>query len=152
MSGGRWLLLSLSVSVSALSSIPPADLRAYTFIGSISPRVPASRLALSAPQSLAQRIINGRNQLTCWLRSLSAPPAAAAEEEEMACYVVEGKPSDEIICTSAPREYAWYEGIDPDEMEKVGLGVVVEGHLECREGASHRGMPVWNCNQEDQAV
>jgi len=70
------------------------------------------------------------------------------------CYIVnydafenEGA-APEVMCTANPEEFAWYHGLDVDEM--VNTNDMPSIHLdfsECVEGASHRGTPEWECQQ-----
>jgi hypothetical protein len=65
------------------------------------------------------------------------------------CYIVnqelvetEGE-QPEIVCTSAPEDYAWFNGLDVEALVPVD-GTSTEA-LECAEGASPRGIPEWEC-------
>mmetsp|Transcript_29710 Transcript_29710/g.38855 ORF Transcript_29710/g.38855 Transcript_29710/m.38855 type:complete len:123 (+) Transcript_29710:266-634(+) len=60
-------------------------------------------------------------------------------EEEV---VIDGE-TPQVICTSEPEEYAWFNGIDPDKMKKTDG--MEEGKLECVEGSSPRGVEEWEC-------
>ena len=47
-----------------------------------------------------------------------------------------------VVCTSNPDEYAWFNGIKPDQL--VPTEIVHAARLEsCEEGASPRGVPEW---------
>lgn len=65
------------------------------------------------------------------------------------CYIVnqelvetEGE-QPEIVCTSSPKDYEWFNGLDVDALVPVD-GTSTEA-LECAEGASPRGIPEWEC-------
>ena len=71
---------------------------------------------------------------------------------EMQCFIVNQDLLDEemeghfpeVVCTTAPEEYAWFNGIDAEALVPTD-GQVVEGTVECVEGHSPRGNPVWEC-------
>lgn len=52
-------------------------------------------------------------------------------------------PFQKVVCTSAPKEYAWFNGIDEENMVLLKNEIVAS--LECVEGASPRGIPEWEC-------
>jgi hypothetical protein len=67
------------------------------------------------------------------------------------CYIVnqdlvetEGQ-EPEIVCTSAPEDYAWFNGLDVDALVPVDGTSASSEALECAEGASPRGIPEWEC-------
>jgi hypothetical protein len=80
-------------------------------------------------------------------------PSASKEEGPVECYVVNDELIEEegekpvVVCTSEPDEYAWFNGLDRDAMRPTDG--VEEGSVECVEGASPRGIPEWECKQED---
>jgi hypothetical protein len=68
------------------------------------------------------------------------------------CYIVnqelvetEGE-EPEIVCTSAPQDYAWFNGLDVEALVPVD-GTTSTDALECAEGASPRGIPEWECKK-----
>lgn len=71
------------------------------------------------------------------------------EEEAIACFIVnffeveEEGAEPHVVCTSQPDEYAWFNGIERHYM--VETDGMLEGALECVEGASPRGFPEWEC-------
>jgi hypothetical protein len=54
----------------------------------------------------------------------------------------------QVICTSQPEEYAWFYGIDQQNLVKTD-GVHAHAHL-CVEGESPRGVPEWECESAFQ--
>ena len=76
---------------------------------------------------------------------------AQAQDAMIECFIVnyfdmqEGlATTPHVVCTSQPDEYAWYHGIDRATMMKKTDGIL-QGALECVEGASPRGIPEWEC-------
>eukprot|EP00587_Corethron_hystrix_P010366 CAMPEP_0113307758 /NCGR_PEP_ID=MMETSP0010_2-20120614/6478_1 /TAXON_ID=216773 ORGANISM="Corethron hystrix, Strain 308" /NCGR_SAMPLE_ID=MMETSP0010_2 /ASSEMBLY_ACC=CAM_ASM_000155 /LENGTH=135 /DNA_ID=CAMNT_0000162683 /DNA_START=196 /DNA_END=600 /DNA_ORIENTATION=- /assembly_acc=CAM_ASM_000155 len=73
-------------------------------------------------------------------------------EENIECYVIDGMyigpdREDQVVCTSEPEEYAWFNGIDPKALSKTE-GAKTDGEIgydamECVEGSSPRGIPEW---------
>jgi hypothetical protein len=148
-----FLLAAFVGYAAGVSRIPPADLRAYAFESAASAsslgRALGSRLALqqdSSAAGAAERMLAGPRRWSAWLRRLGEGDPQPSSEGVVACFMVDG--ADQVVCTEAPEEYAWYEGIDASDMQKVDPGLLVEGHMECTEGASYRGTPVWDCSKE----
>jgi hypothetical protein len=50
----------------------------------------------------------------------------------------------EVVCTNAPEEYAWFNGIDKKAL--IPTDTTSEENLECVEKASPRGLPEWECH------
>lgn len=93
--------------------------------------------------------------------TLRNKPSRITEDDPIECYLIfqdaEDEDGDEIhnrrfplamekqkvVCTSAPDEYAWFNGIDEENM--IPLENEILGALECVEGASPRGIPEWEC-------
>jgi hypothetical protein len=50
----------------------------------------------------------------------------------------------EVVCTNAPEDYAWFNGIDKEAL--VPTDATSEENLECVEKASPRGLPEWECH------
>mmetsp|Transcript_11990 Transcript_11990/g.19890 ORF Transcript_11990/g.19890 Transcript_11990/m.19890 type:complete len:122 (+) Transcript_11990:47-412(+) len=76
------------------------------------------------------------------------------EDDPIECFVVndqlvatEGE-APVVVCTSEPDEYAWFNGLDPKAMRPTDG--MEEGAVECVEGASPRGIPEWECKQDDE--
>ena len=71
------------------------------------------------------------------------------KHEAIECFIVnffevqEEDAVPHVVCTAHPEEYAWYNGIDRDAMKETDG--ILEGALECVEGASPRGHPEWEC-------
>jgi hypothetical protein len=158
----RLLLLSAAVAdyAAAISRIPPADLRAYAFESAAAPassrvRALASRLAMSPESpaaSTAARLLGGPRRWSAWLQRLGAGDPQPSSDGEVACFIVDdSNQAGRVVCTETPEEYAWYEGIDASSMEEVDAGLLVEGHLECKEGATYRGTLVWDCSKDADA-
>jgi hypothetical protein len=57
--------------------------------------------------------------------------------------VVTENESFRIVCTSEPDEYAWFNGLSPQHMQKTDD--IFVGKMQCVEGASPRGTPEWEC-------
>mmetsp|Transcript_70116 Transcript_70116/g.106026 ORF Transcript_70116/g.106026 Transcript_70116/m.106026 type:complete len:148 (+) Transcript_70116:94-537(+) len=81
-----------------------------------------------------------------------------SSEPPMECYLVEEDDEEvddfesenslayqkpRVVCTTAPDEYAWFNGIDPERL--IPTDATETGALECVEGASPRGIPEWEC-------
>eukprot|EP00978_Attheya_sp_CCMP212_P013553 scaffold34015_cov54-Attheya_sp.AAC.4 len=82
--------------------------------------------------------------------SLAAAAEASSDAPDpIECFVVndetEGQ-DPQVVCTSEPEEYAWFNGIKPSEMKPTD-GVAQEGFNECVEGASPKGTPEWECKK-----
>jgi hypothetical protein len=70
-------------------------------------------------------------------------------EPPIECFVIhdkEEKENPQVICTSEPDEYAWFNGIDRDAM-RPATDKDSQLTTECVEGASPRGIPEWECKQ-----
>jgi hypothetical protein len=71
------------------------------------------------------------------------------DEKAVECFlvndedVVENGATPGVVCTSAPDEFAWFNGLDPEAL--VPTDGTNEDALECVEGASPRGIPEWEC-------
>jgi hypothetical protein len=50
----------------------------------------------------------------------------------------------EVICTSNPDEYAWFNGIQREDMIPATDGIYDEA-VQCVQGESPRGVPEWEC-------
>jgi hypothetical protein len=79
--------------------------------------------------------------------ALAAEPEGEASAIE--CFIVNNElvqtegDAPEVVCTSEPDEYAWFNGIDPEALKPTEG--TEEGGTECVEGASPRGIPEWEC-------
>ena len=79
------------------------------------------------------------------------------DDKAMECYFVYNDDDDdvdatpEVICTTEPEEYAWFNGIDEKNMKPTN-GAIVEGAVECVEGASPRGIPEWECQATSEVL
>lgn len=71
------------------------------------------------------------------------------DEDDVTCYVTndeeivtEGEKPN-VVCTSEPEEYAWFNGVDPKAMRKT------DGTQECTDSCieveSYMGKPEWEC-------
>jgi len=84
--------------------------------------------------------------------SLAAEASSDANADAPApieCFVVNDATEGEdpqVVCTSEPEEYAWFNGIKPSEMKSTD-GAAQEGFNECVEGASPKGTPEWECKK-----
>ena len=82
---------------------------------------------------------------------------AASNTEDVQCYLIEEDDENQdgesggdlasekptVVCTSEPEEYAWYNGLNENQMKPTdGTDT---GATECIEGASPRGTPEWEC-------
>ena len=82
---------------------------------------------------------------------------AASNTEDVQCYLIEDDDENQdgesggdlasekptVVCTSEPEEYAWYNGLNENQMKPTdGTDT---GATECIEGASPRGTPEWEC-------
>ena len=71
----------------------------------------------------------------------------AGEEEPIECYVVEDEDVPiygDVVCTSAPEEFAWFEGVNRNLMKPTD-GTDIDSK-ECVEGSSPNGTPEWKCS------
>jgi hypothetical protein len=74
------------------------------------------------------------------------------DEKAVECFlvndedVVENGATPGVVCTSAPDEYAWFNGLDPEAL--LPTDDINEHALECVEGASPRGIPEWECRED----
>eukprot|EP00429_Kryptoperidinium_foliaceum_P041575 CAMPEP_0176120056 /NCGR_PEP_ID=MMETSP0120_2-20121206/60378_1 /TAXON_ID=160619 /ORGANISM="Kryptoperidinium foliaceum, Strain CCMP 1326" /LENGTH=128 /DNA_ID=CAMNT_0017454489 /DNA_START=99 /DNA_END=485 /DNA_ORIENTATION=+ len=75
------------------------------------------------------------------------------DQEAIQCFIVNSFEVDEegvepeIVCTSDPDNYAWFNGINKDDMKPADCER--DGYLECVEGASPRGIPEWECKKKN---
>lgn len=75
--------------------------------------------------------------------------AEADDDDDVTCFIVndediildEAKP--EVVCTSEPDDYAWFEGIERKKMRETDG--TESGAEECVETASYKGKPEWEC-------
>ena len=51
----------------------------------------------------------------------------------------------EIVCTNAPEDYAWFNGLDAEAFVKTDG--TSEASWECVEEESPRGIPEWECHE-----
>ena len=83
---------------------------------------------------------------------------AASNTEDVQCYLIENDDDDDqddessgdlasakptVVCTSEPKEHAWYNGLDENQMKPTDG--TDSGATQCIEGASPRGTPEWEC-------
>lgn len=66
------------------------------------------------------------------------------------CYII--YPEDEaedqepkFVCTNSPEEYAWFNGLDAQDMIPTKAGTSLNA-AECLETESFRGVPEWECS------
>jgi hypothetical protein len=78
------------------------------------------------------------------------------DSKDVECYLVidedvkkEGA-TPGVVCTPEPEDFAWFNGLDPKDM--VPTDGIVDGAIECVEGASPRGVPEWECLSVDLPV
>ena len=119
--------------------------RARTAVAGL-PKMGLRRIALrvlGAPQGASR----GVRAFIVEAFSGSPAPTGDASEGEVACYLVNSDSDGvNVVCTSSPEKYAWYEGIDREEMEEIAPGSLASsGHLACEEDATFNGEPVWKC-------
>ena len=75
--------------------------------------------------------------------------AANSDEEPVECFVVNNEMVEtegekpQVVCTSEPEEFAWFNGIERNAMRPTD-GTEEEAE-ECVEGASPKGTPEWEC-------
>ncbi|KAG7337873.1 hypothetical protein IV203_025937 [Nitzschia inconspicua] len=75
------------------------------------------------------------------------------EDKPILCYLITTTDDDnggipQVICTSNPEEYAWYHGIDKEQM--VLTDGIHDHALQCVKGESPRGIPEWECESAFQ--
>eukprot|EP00986_Skeletonema_menzelii_P011269 scaffold5772_cov145-Skeletonema_menzelii.AAC.4 len=73
----------------------------------------------------------------------------AEDTDDVTCFIVndeeiinEGE-KPHVVCTSEPEDYAWFNGVDPENMREVDE--IVEGVENCIQGESFKGKPEWEC-------
>mmetsp|Transcript_11547 Transcript_11547/g.16566 ORF Transcript_11547/g.16566 Transcript_11547/m.16566 type:complete len:134 (+) Transcript_11547:51-452(+) len=75
--------------------------------------------------------------------------AQAEDTDDVTCFIVNDeeiiteKEKPHVVCTSEPDDYAWFNGVDPENMREVDG--VVEGVENCVQGESFKGKPEWEC-------
>jgi len=94
--------------------------------------------------------INGHQRVAMASSLKSEPKADQEVDKAVECYITNAKDlylgdgeKPEVVCTSEPEEYAWFNGLDPKEL--VPTEGMDSGSLECVEGASPKGTPEWEC-------
>ena len=81
-------------------------------------------------------------------RKASVASLNAIDNNPIECYIVnheeflEGGKA-EVVCTSEPDEYAWFHGLDRNELKPTDG--VMEGNMECVQSASPTGITEWEC-------
>lgn len=95
-----------------------------------------------------------RNMKQAWrLRMAGENKQQAQQEQAIECFVVNSFQVDRegatphVVCTSQPDEYAWYNGIERQDM--VETDGALPGALECVQGASPRGFTEWECTHTE---
>ena len=67
------------------------------------------------------------------------------------CYIIypeddaEGQ-DPKFVCTNSPEEYAWFNGINANDMIPAEQGTSSLNAMECQETESFRGIPEWECS------
>lgn len=80
--------------------------------------------------------------------------ASMNDDEAIQCFIVnafeveEEGAEPEIVCTPKPDEYAWFNGLDREDMKPANDASASDDILECVEGASPRGVPEWECKKK----
>jgi len=78
------------------------------------------------------------------------------DETPIQCFLIQTDDDEEdpspprVVCTSQAKEYAWFNGIDEDQM--VPTDGMYEDSLECVETESPRGVTEWECRSIADAV
>jgi hypothetical protein len=78
------------------------------------------------------------------------------DSKDVECYLVmddevkEEGSTPGVVCTPEPEDFAWFNGLDPEDL--VPTDGIVDGAVECVEGASPRGVPEWECLSIDSPV
>jgi hypothetical protein len=75
------------------------------------------------------------------------------EDKPVQCFLIQTDDNSntvipQIVCTSNPEEYAWYHGIDEEQM--VPTDGMHDKALQCVEHESPRGVPEWECESAFQ--
>ena len=78
------------------------------------------------------------------------------DDDNVECFIVnydmveeEGE-TPEVVCTSKPDEFAWFNGLDKDNIKKNPNNIIKdEAYKECIEGSSPNGVPEWECTVND---
>jgi hypothetical protein len=94
--------------------------------------------------SLAYSVHDEDKPILCYLISTSTTTTTTNNDDEQ-----QQQPMiPQIVCTSNPEEYAWYYGIDEEQM--VLTDCIHDAALQCVEGESPRGVPEWECESAFQ--
>jgi len=115
------LVVAVPQHVAAFStnSLPSISRAAYD--------VPRTKVALQ--QSPENAIAEDTDDVTCFI----------VNDEEI---ITEGE-KPHVVCTSEPDDYAWFNGVDPENMRETDG--VIEGAENCVQGESFKGKPEWEC-------
>mmetsp|Transcript_22742 Transcript_22742/g.33944 ORF Transcript_22742/g.33944 Transcript_22742/m.33944 type:complete len:129 (+) Transcript_22742:49-435(+) len=115
------LVVAVPQHVAAFStnSLPSISRAAYD--------VPRTKVALQ--QSPENAIAEDTDDVTCFI----------VNDEEI---ITEGE-KPHVVCTSEPDDYAWFNGVDPENMRETDGAI--EGAENCVQGESFKGKPEWEC-------
>jgi hypothetical protein len=100
-----------------------------------------------------------RHALRTWSSPSSTSLAYSVHDEDkpILCYLIQPTTTStddnasgipQIVCTSNPEEYAWFYGIDKEQL--ILTHGIHDAALQCVEGASPRGVPEWECESAFQ--
>ena len=74
--------------------------------------------------------------------------------DDVECFIVnydmveeEGE-TPEVVCTSQPDEFAWFNGLERNDLKSTE-SIKDEAFKECIEGSSPTGVPEWECKVDD---
>ena len=112
--------------------------------------VAAFSTKMSAPSSpTSSRLFSSPVKISAMDSSINVVNNNDNDEDDVTCYVTndeeivtEGEKPN-IVCTSEPEEYAWFNGVDPKAMRKTDG--TQEGTDSCVEVESYMGKPEWEC-------
>ena len=126
--------MSPLIAITCLVLLLVIDVAAFSTKMSAASSPASSRLFLSrvkTPAMDSSNVVNNNDNddVTCYVTN----------DEEI---VTEGEKPN-VVCTSEPEEYAWFNGVDPKAMRKTDG--TQEGTDSCIEVESYMGKPVWEC-------
>jgi hypothetical protein len=80
--------------------------------------------------------------------------ASVEDKKAIQCFIVnafeveEEGVEPEIVCTPEPDDYAWFNGLERENMKPANTVTASGDFLECKEGAAPRGVPEWECKKK----
>jgi hypothetical protein len=86
--------------------------------------------------------------------SMTTQFVSTEEDKAVECFIVnfdlveeEGE-IPEVVCTSEPDEFAWFNGLESENFQNTEM-IKEEAFQECVEGASPTGVREWECKVDN---